>query len=59
MSETKLFLVMDVHEDSVMVAVFPAGAAEPTVVKRLPNEARKLRRFFDRLSRQGGRASVL
>ena len=35
MSETKLFLVMDVQ-------------------KRLPNEAGKLRRFFERLSRQGG-----
>jgi len=53
MSETKLFVGMDVHKDSVMVAVFPAGASEPTVVKRLPNEARKLRRFFERLSRQG------
>jgi len=52
MSETKLFVGMDVHKDSVMVAVFPAGASEPTVVKRLPNEARKLRRFFERLSRQ-------
>ena len=53
MSETKLYVGMDVHKDSVMVAVLPAGAAEPTVVKRLPNEVRKLRRFFERLSRQG------
>ena len=53
MSERKLFVGMDVHKHSVMVAVFPAGATEPTVVKRLPNEARKLRRFFERLSRQG------
>ena len=52
MSETNLFVGMDVHKDSVMVAVLPAGAAEPTLVKRLPNEARKLRRFFERLSRQ-------
>lgn len=44
---------MDVHKDSVMVAVLPESSREPTVVKRLPNEARKLRRFFDRTARPG------
>ena len=35
----KLYVGMDVHKDTVMVAVLPEGAPEPTMVKRLPNEA--------------------
>jgi len=53
MSERKIYVGMDVHKDSVMMAVLPEGAKEPTVVKRLPNEGRKLRRFFERISREG------
>lgn len=54
MSEkTKIYVGMDVHKDSVMVAVLPEAAPEPTVVKRLPNDLRKLRRFFDRVARDG------
>ncbi len=47
----KIYVGMDVHKDSVMMAVLPEGASEPTVVKRLPNEERKLKRFLDRLGR--------
>lgn len=36
-----------------MVAVLPEGSREPTVVKRLPNDAAKLRKFFDRVARDG------
>jgi transposase len=43
---------MDVHKDSVMMAVFPPHGAEPSDVRRVANEPRKLRRFFDRLGRQ-------
>jgi len=54
MSETdKLYVGMDVHKDSVMVAVLPETAPEPTLVKRLPNDVGKLRRFFDRVARDG------
>jgi len=54
MSEkSKIYVGMDVHKDSVMVAVLPESSPEPTVVKRLPNEPRKLRRFFDRVVRDG------
>ena len=48
----KIYVGMDVHKDSVMMAVLPEGASEPTVVKRLPNEERKLKRFLDRLGRE-------
>jgi transposase len=44
---------MDVHKDSVMMAIFGEHGAEPREVRRVANEPRKLRRFFDRLERQG------
>jgi transposase len=44
---------MDVHKDTVMVAVYVDGAPEPEVVQALPNESRKLKRFFQRWSRRG------
>lgn len=53
MSENKIYVAMDVHKDSVMAAVLPEASPEPTVVKRLPNDGRKLRRFFDRLAEDG------
>ncbi len=53
MSKNKLYVGMDVHKDSVMIAVLAEGASEPTVVRRLPNDARKLRRFLDRVARDG------
>lgn len=53
MSKIKIYVGMDVHKDSVMVAVLPEGAREPTVVKRLPNEDRRLRRFLERIGRDG------
>lgn len=53
MSTSKIYIGMDVHKDSVMVAVLPEEAAEPTVVKQLPNDDRKLRRFFERQAREG------
>jgi len=53
MSRTKIYVGMDVHKDSVMVAVLPEGAGEPTVVKGLPNEDRRLRRFLEQIGRDG------
>jgi len=35
------------------VAVLPEGAGEPTVVKGLPNEDRRLRRFLEQIGRDG------
>jgi transposase len=48
-----LFVGMDVHKDSVMIAVLPEHAKEPTRVERLCNDPRRLRRFFERLGREG------
>ncbi len=53
MSKNKLYVGMDVHKDSVMIAVLAEGASEPTVVRRLPNDARKLRRFLDEWDETG------
>jgi transposase len=50
---SRVYVGLDVHKDSVMVAVLPMGAAQPTTVDRLPNDLRLLRRFFTRLARQG------
>ena len=44
---------MDVHKDSITLAVLPDGAPAPTRVDRLPNDLGKLRRYCDRLAEQG------
>ena len=48
-----IYLGMDVHKDSITIAVLPEVAKAPTRVERLPNDFGKLRRFFDRLAKQG------
>ena len=50
--KTKMYVGMDVHKDSVMIAVLPEGAREPTLVKRLSHDPRGLRRLLDRLARE-------
>jgi len=53
MSTSTIYVGMDVHKDSVMVAVFEGLASEPERVERLPNDVPRLRRFFERLSKRG------
>lgn len=53
MSSSIIWIGMDVHKDTVMVAVYVDGGQEPEVVQQLPNEGRKMRRFLDRWSRKG------
>ena len=48
-----IYLGLDVHKDSVTVAVLPAGAPAPTRVEKLANDPAKLRRYFDRLATEG------
>lgn len=48
-----IYLGMDVHKESLTIAVLPQDAAAPTRVERLPNDAIKLRRFCDRVAEQG------
>lgn len=48
-----IYLGLDVHQESVTIAVLPAGATAPTRVERLPNDLAKLRRFCERLGAPG------
>jgi transposase len=44
---------MDVHKDSITVAVLPATAKAPTHVDRLPYDHGQLKRYVDRVSQNG------
>ena len=48
MSSPIIWMGMDVHKDTVMVAVFEDESGEVEIVQQLPNDHRKLRRFFER-----------
>ena len=48
-----IYLGMDVHKDSITVAVLPMTAKTPTRLERLPNDLPKLKRFLDRTARDG------
>ena len=48
-----IYLGMDVHKDSITIAVLPATAKTPTRLERLPNDLAKLKRFLDRAARDG------
>ena len=48
-----IYLGMDVHKDSITVAVLPEGAKAPSRVDRLPNDLPKLKRWLDRVAREG------
>jgi transposase len=53
MSRRIITLGMDVHKESITLAVLPEQASAPTRVDRLPNDLAKLRRYCDRLAEQG------
>lgn len=53
MSSSIIWIGMDVHKDTVMVAVYTDDAREPEIVQQLPNDPRKLKRFFQRWGRRG------
>lgn len=48
-----IYLGMDVHKDSITIAVLPAAAKTATRVDRLPNDATKLKRYLERVARDG------
>ena len=48
-----IYLGLDVHKDSITVAVLPAGAKTPSRVERLPNDLPKLKRWLERAARAG------
>ena len=53
MSELIIDVGMDVHKDTVTLAVLPATAVAPRRPRRLPNDPRRMKRFFDRLAKEG------
>jgi transposase len=53
MSRSIIMLGMDVHKDSITLAVLPDGAPAPTRLDRLPNDLAKLHRYCDRLAEEG------
>ena len=52
-TSSTIYLGLDVHKESVTVAVLPEGATAPTRLERLPNDFARLRRFINRLAEQG------
>ena len=52
-SESMIFIGMDVHQNSVTLAVFEGASKEAAVVQKLPNDLRQLRRFFERWAERG------
>lgn len=48
-----IYLGMDVHKESITIAVLPDGAKSPTRLDRLPNDLLKLKRFIERVTRDG------
>jgi len=53
-SASIIYLGLNVHKESVTIAVLPGDAVAPTRVERLPNDLAKLRRFCERLTTGGG-----
>ena len=52
-SSSIIWIGMDVHKDSVMLAVYVGSSKDPELLEPLPNDLRKLKRFFERWSRRG------
>lgn len=48
-----IYLGLDVHKDSITIAVLPAGAPSPTRVDKLANDPARLRRYLERLAAHG------
>ncbi|HEX2722081.1 MAG TPA: transposase [Gemmatimonadaceae bacterium] len=48
-----IYLGMDVHKESITIAVLPMGAKSPARLDRLPNDLPKLRKWLERVGRDG------
>ena len=53
MSSSMIWIGMDVHKETITLAVFEGTSKEAEVVQKLPNDLRVLRRFFDRWAKRG------
>ena len=52
-ARSMIYLGMDVHKDSITIAVLPASAKTPTRLERLPNDLPKLKKWIARVAREG------
>ena len=52
-ASSTIYLGMDVHKDSITIAVLPSLATTPSRVERLPNDLAKLHRFIKQVARDG------
>ncbi len=52
-TRSMIYLGMDVHKDSITIAVLPAAAKTPTRVDRLPNDLPALKKWLARVAREG------
>ena len=48
-----IYLGMDVHKDSLTIAVLPADPKAPTRLERLPNDLGKLKKWLNRVASDG------
>ena len=48
-----IYLGIDVHKESITIAVLPTGAKSPTRLDRLPNGLPKLKKWLDPVAREG------
>ncbi len=48
-----IYLGMDVHKESITIAALPEGAKTPTRLDRLPNDLPKLKKWLERVARDG------
>lgn len=53
MSPSIIYLGLDVHKESITIAVLPSDAATPTRLERLPYDLKKLHRCLTRLAALG------
>jgi transposase len=48
-----IYLGMDVHKDSITIAVLPQSAKAPTRLEKLANDLPKLKKWIERVAREG------
>jgi transposase len=53
MSQPTQFVGVDLHQDSVVLAVLPEGAEKCSRIEEMLNEPARLRRFFQKVSKEG------
>ena len=52
-ARSMIYLGMDVHKDSITIAVLPQSAKTPTRLEKLANDLPKLQKWIERVARDG------